>query len=488
MTGPRGATGEVGAPGKPGNEGPQGPTGMNGPTGAPGPSGDQGPEGPTGKPGPPGISGRPGDKGPQGPSGPAGSNGPPGLQGPPGPLGPIGLTGERGPRGELGPQGADGAPGERGRPGAPGLEGVKGDRGEIGPIGPKGHRGLMGLQGLPGLQGQPGEKGPPGDHGLPGKDGEPGQRGPPGRDGNLGLQGLMGPPGPRGETGNDGRSGPPGPSGPSGPPGPPGEGVGYDAASLAALLSQGANNQKGPDPMNDQPARIFGKEMTEEETRDLINKSYEQLKTSFDRLKKPNGQKNSPGKTCRDILAAYPESQSGQYWVDPNDGDIRDSILVHCDMDKRATCVFPKPARSPEIRYEGRDPEIWLGEIEHGMQITYKADSTQIGFLHLLSSKATQNITYHCKKSAAYFDVTRHTFRKGIKLMSSNDVEITPKGKLRYEALTDECRYRKNSWAQTVISYSTDKPSRLPITDVGVRDIGEPDQAFWIEIGAVCFS
>lgn len=76
---------------------------------------------------------------------------------------------------------------------------------------------------------------------------------------------------------------------------------------------QNQNNQKGPDPLSDEPSRIFGKQLTEEETRDFINKAYKQLKNSFDRLKRPNGQKNSPGKTCRDIAAAYPESQSGKY-------------------------------------------------------------------------------------------------------------------------------------------------------------------------------
>lgn len=102
-------------------------------------------------------------------------------------------------------------------------------------------------------------------------------------------------------------------AGQPGPPGPPGEGIGYDAASLAALLSN-ANTQKGPDEMGDEPyvPRVFGKELTVEETKELINKAYEQLKRSFDKFRRPNGEKDSPGRTCRDIWAAYPESLSGE--------------------------------------------------------------------------------------------------------------------------------------------------------------------------------
>jgi collagen type II alpha len=58
--------------------------------------------------------------------------------------------------------------------------------------------------------------------------------------------------------------------------------------------------------------------MTEQERRELVVKAYEQLKASFDRFKKPNGDKNDPGKTCKDIWSAYPESKSGKmvtyYW------------------------------------------------------------------------------------------------------------------------------------------------------------------------------
>lgn len=161
-----------------------------------------------------------------------------------------------------------------------------------------------------------------------------------------------------------------GPQGLPGPPGPPGEGFNYDAASLAAILGHGqVNNQKGPDSMRDEPMRLFGKDITEAERREIVLKAYEQLKASYDRYRKPNGQKNSPGKTCRDILAAYPDSPSGEYWIDPNEGDIKDAILVYCDMKLKATCVLPKPEKSKEISYSGQEEEIWLSEVSGGMKV-----------------------------------------------------------------------------------------------------------------------
>lgn len=145
---------------------------------------------------------------------------------------------------------------------------------------------------------------------------------------------------------------------------------------------------------------------------------------------------------------------------------------MYCDADKHATCILPNPVRSPEIKYITEQPETWLSDIEDGMkviqveinlhnnisfqcvkliiiifnmcniQITYKADSNQIGFLQLLSKLAYQNITYHCKNSIGYFDSIRKTYRKGMKFLTWNDAELTPRGnqRLRYEMITDECK------------------------------------------------
>ena len=60
----------------------------------------------------------------------------------------------------------------------------------------------------------------------------------------------------------------------------------------------------------------------------------------------------------------------GEYWVDPNEGDTRDAILVHCDMEKRATCVLPRPERTQEIIFNTEQQEVWLGEEKGGMKVS----------------------------------------------------------------------------------------------------------------------
>lgn len=135
------------------------------------------------------------------------------------------------------------------------------------------------------------------------------------------------------------------------------------------VLSGQINNNKGPDPQGDEPLRIFGKEITEKERRELVLKAYEQLKASFEKFRSPDGQKHSPGKTCRDIFVAHPDFSSGDYWIDPNEGDMRDAIMVYCNKEAHTTCVYPSPARSPEIVYEGNEQEIWLGEISGGLKV-----------------------------------------------------------------------------------------------------------------------
>lgn len=198
-------------------------------------------------------------------------------------------------------------------------------------------------------------------------------------------------------------------------------------------------------PMN----RIFGDQKwtgTIEEQRNLLKKAYEQLKRNLDNLNRPTGQKDSPAKTCKELSSAQPDLPSGDYWIDPNEGDRKDAILVFCDMSKKATCIRSQPVRSNNIEYVGEEREIWLSEVHDGMKMTYKAESNQITHLQMLSTHASQNITYHCKNTVGYYDAEKNNYRRSLKLLAWNDAELTAKSsqQLRYEVTEDGCKVNFN--------------------------------------------
>lgn len=43
----------------------------------------------------------------------------------------------------------------------------------------------------------------------------------------------------------------------------------------------------------------------------MVINAFHAIKKNFERFNKPDGGKDSPGKTCRDIKMAYPEKPSG---------------------------------------------------------------------------------------------------------------------------------------------------------------------------------
>ena len=110
-----------------------------------------------------------------------------------------------------------------------------------------------------------------------------------------------------------------------------------------------------------------------------------------------------------------------------------------------------------------------------------------MSFLQLLSARAEQTVTYHCRNSIAYNN-PRGNQRKSISLMAWNDLEIQNRGKFRYSVDEDGCQDRGDDWAKTVFKIETAKPTRLPVVDVKVEDLGSPNQFFRVELGDVCFS
>lgn len=86
-----------------------------------------------------------------------------------------------------------------------------------------------------------------------------------------------------------------------------------------------------------------------------------------------------------------------------------------------------------------------LIQFSYGEKIpTPNVASIQMNFLRLLSSEASQSITYHCKNSVAYMDEATGNLKKALLLQGSNDVEIRAEGNSRftYSVQEDGCKVR----------------------------------------------
>lgn len=182
--------------------------------------------------------------------------------------------------------------------------------------------------------------------------------------------------------------------------------------------------------------------VSKEERNTLVLNAYRQMKQTVDKYGKSDGSQKRPAKNCADLSENYPEYKSGKYFINPSTEDINEALEVHCDMQAKATCLIPTTSKFREMNPHGIDPEIWLGEIDNGISITYKATSKQIEFLQLHSKRATQNVTYHCKRSVAVYNKEKNSFRQGMKLLAYNDAEVTAKGpqRLRYDVVQDDCK------------------------------------------------
>uniref|UniRef100_A0A8C4X0B4 Fibrillar collagen NC1 domain-containing protein n=1 Tax=Eptatretus burgeri TaxID=7764 RepID=A0A8C4X0B4_EPTBU len=104
-----------------------------------------------------------------------------------------------------------------------------------------------------------------------------------------------------------------------------------------------------------------------------------------------------------------------------------------------------------------------------------------MNFLRLLSTEASQNITYHCKNSVAYMDESYFLIYSFNRSSTMNHYTYS-----LYLSLLSQRHTSK--WSKTVMEYRTQKTSRLPIIDIAPMDIGEAGQQFGVDIGPVCFS
>ncbi|KAJ8259358.1 hypothetical protein COCON_G00183700 [Conger conger] len=257
--------------------------------------------------------------------------------------------------------------------------------------------------------------------------------------------------------------------------------------------------EKGPDPMRYMRADQAAGGLRQHDAE--VDATLKSLNNQIENIRSPEGSRKSPARTCRDLKLCHPDWKSGDYWIDPNQGCTIDAIKVFCNMETGETCVYPNPSKIPRKNWwssKSKDRKhVWFGEaMNGGFHFSYGEDSLtastasiQMTFLRLLSTEASQNLTYHCKNSVAYLDRASGNLKKALLLQGSNDVEIRAEGNSRftYSVLEDGCTKHTGQWGKTVIEYKSQKTSRLPIVDIAPMDIGGADQEFGVDVGAVCF-
>ncbi|OBS58698.1 hypothetical protein A6R68_10177, partial [Neotoma lepida] len=130
-----------------------------------------------------------------------------------------------------------------------------------------------------------------------------------------------------------------------------------------------------------------------------------------------------------------------------------DAIKVFCNMETGETCINASPMTIPRKNWwtdsAAEKKHVWFGEsMNGGFQFSYGNPDlpedvldVQLAYLRLLSSRASQNITYHCKNSIAYMDQASGNVKKSLKLMGSNEGEFKAEGnsKFTYTVLEDGC-------------------------------------------------
>lgn len=219
-------------------------------------------------------------------------------------------------------------------------------------------------------------------------------------------------------------------------------------------------------------------------------------------MRNPTGDKKSPGKTCRDIAAAADTPlKNGNYWIDPNGGGVSDAIEVFCrfnaeTIDKTQTCLEPATTEFEKAAWFSTRPatneHVLFAETFAEEEFSYNAHRSQIKYLQHLHSRARQVVTINCKNMVAVYDNSNKTANHAVKLISFDEEElgIHSAKAFRYRVLEDGCKDRSGKWNKAVLEVKTkgSRLKRLPILDVGLKDVAGSGQKFGIELSRACFS
>lgn len=215
------------------------------------------------------------------------------------------------------------------------------------------------------------------------------------------------------------------------------------------------------------------------------------LRLQVDLYKSPLGSRPYPARTCRELKEFHPHLKNGEFWIDPNGGPSFDAVRALCDFRYNATCLLPFTAKTENKKwFQGSEVYKWFGrELSDPKPFAYAADATQITFLQLLSERAVQNITYHCRNSAAWYDQQTSDYSRGVKLLADNGVQMHARSSKKFKptVVKDECMIKDGKWRKAIFEIDTPKTQRLPLHDIAIYVTGDKREEFGLEVGPVCF-
>jgi len=231
-------------------------------------------------------------------------------------------------------------------------------------------------------------------------------------------------------------------------------------------------------------------------------KTVDQLRrvsAEIKKMKKPTGEKDAPGKTCKEIAAnADKKLKNGMYWIDPNGGGIKDAIQVLCrfdqkKLDRTQTCILPKTEDyAKKTWFSTRptgEPALFADNLPEP-EFSY-GDKSQVKFLQTMARQVKQKIVIRCKNVVTVFDKQNSSYDNAVKLISFDEKEMEVNGKkaYRYRVIEDSCQERNGQWGKTVFEVrgKESKAERLPIIDVGFFDVAGANQEIGMSIGRACF-
>lgn len=271
--------------------------------------------------------------------------------------------------------------------------------------------------------------------------------------GQKGLKGFLGHPGARGKPGPPGLAGPPGPSGPA---------LMLSEEELWHLIY---------------PADCLNRTTVLA----LLHTLSRELRALVEH---PDGTKDKPAATCKELLLAHPNLPDGHYYIDPNQGSTRDALVAFCNFTAGGeTCIPPVhnqvPIKAWLSSYASSDTFEWFSTLPGGFVLEYVGASVvQLRFLRLHSHRAAQKVSYSCRPAA-------HHHRQ-------------PQKEIRFLADTREQSYvatlqgclldNDSSIADTIFHFATEELALLPLRDLAVFHDGDASHQFGFTIGPVCFS